>query len=268
MIINTENEFQGSLRDLFYLIFKHKVKMITLFLTVVAVVTVHTFLTSPAYEASSKILVKFSRENVFMPTGQSAKGASPILFDSAREERINSEVEILTGRNLIEKVINELGADTIYPGIDKTSLIPRPFSRELTPLEKATLAFQKKITVEGIKKSNIISIKFQHGDPNLAAQVVNKQISAFLEHHLNVYKESEKYGFFDKQVSLQEKRLKDSENALEAFQKQNGISTLATQKELLLQQISGLEVDLSKTRSEISKEEGKLKALRGNSSAA
>lgn len=265
--MNYENDPQTNVRDLLNVVFKHKTKMITIFLAVVVTVTVVTFLMSPVYEASSKILVKFGRENVFMPTSPASSG-SPILFDSSREERINSEVEILTGRNLIEKVISDLGVKTIYPGIDKKPLIPLPsFSKKLLPLEKATLTFEKKLSVEAVKKSNIISIKFQHKDPHIAAQVVNKQIDAFLEHHLTVYKESEKYGFFDDQVRLQEKRLKDSENELETFRKQNSISSLTKQKNLLLQQISDSEVSLSETRSEISENEGKIQALRGDPSA-
>ena len=268
-MINTEHQSHGNLRDMITPIFRHKVIIITVFLAVVAAATVNTFLTVPTYEASSKILIKFGRENVFMPTGPSANGARDILFDSAREERINSEVEILTGRNVIEQVVNELGAKTIYPGMDKKPLIPRPrlSSRELTPLEKATLALKKRVTVEGIKNSNIISIKFQHTNPLTAAQVVNKQVSVFLEHHLNVYKASEKYGFFDEQVNLQEKKLAASENKLETFQKENGITNLGQQKALLLQQISDLEVDLAETKSEISKEGGKMQSLRGNSAS-
>ncbi len=265
-MINIENKSQGNLRDLLTVIFKYKVIMITIFLTVVAVVTVGTFRTAPTYEASSEILVKFGRENVFAPTIASSQGGSPILFNSSREEGINSKVQILKGRNLIEKVINDLGINTLYPDITKKN--PTPDSRGLTSLEKAILSSEKGLSVEAIKNSNIISIKFKHKDPLIAAQFVNKLVSVFLEHHLSIYKESGKYDFFEDQVKLQKKKLGDSEKKLEAFKKQNSISSLARQKELLLVQISNLEVALSETKSEISNNEGELKSLRGNSSAA
>ena len=91
-MIATDKEIPWNLRDLLVLIFKHKVKIITVFLTVVAVVTAVTFLTAPIYEASSKILVKFGRENVFAPTLASSEGRTPILFRASREEGINSKV--------------------------------------------------------------------------------------------------------------------------------------------------------------------------------
>ena len=252
--MNTENGAQGTLRDLLYVIFKHRAKMITIFLAVVITVTICSFLMPPVYEASSRILVKFGRENVFMPTSPTVSGSPPVLFDSSKGERINSAIEMLKGRNLIEKVVSDIGVKHIYPDIDKE--------------EQAIPTFEKKLTVEGIEKSDIINIKFQHGDPVIASQVVNKLIDIFFDHHLSVYKQSQKYDFFGDQVKLLEKKLKDSENELKNFRKQNNISSLEEQKTLLLNQISELELQLVKTRSETSENEGKMRALKGYPSAA
>ena len=265
--MNSENESLGTLRDVLNIIFKHQTKMITIFLTIVITVTVGSFLMTPVYEASSKILVKFGRENVFMPTSPAASGNQQILFDSSREERINSEIEIFKGRNLTQKTISTVGINTLYPDIDKGPLIPRFWRKELTPLEKATLAFTKKLSVGAVKKSDVIEVTFQHGDPEIASQVVNTLINAFLEHHLSVYKQSQQYSFFDEQVKLLEKKLRESEQRLEDLRRQNNISSLEEQKTLLLNQISELEVELAKTRSEISENQGKMEALRGNPTA-
>ena len=62
--------------------------------------------------------------------------------------------------------------------------------------------------------------------------------------------------------------MRDSEKKLEDFKSQNDISSLARQKELLLEQIAGVELSLSQTKSEISRNEGELKSLRGDASAA
>jgi len=263
----TENETLGSLRDLLNILFKHKAKMITIFATIVITVTMGSFLMPPVYEASSRVLVKFGRENVFTPASPAAGGNQPILFDSSREERLNSEIEIFKGRNLIEAALTNLGVTTVYPDIDKKPLIPRLWAKELTPLEKATIAFEKKLSIEGVKKSDVIEITFEHKDPAIASQAVNKLIDAFLEHHLSVYKQSQQYTFFDEQVKLLEKKLKDSENELEDLRRQHNISSLEEQKTLLLKQISDLDLELARTRSEISENEGKMQALKAGGSA-
>ena len=75
--MNTENKAQGALRDQLYVIFKHKTKMITIFLTIVVTVTTLTLMKPLVYESKARILVKFGRENVYMTTSPTLKGNPP-----------------------------------------------------------------------------------------------------------------------------------------------------------------------------------------------
>ena len=163
--MDTPFEPQGTLRDILYIIFKHKVKMLILFFTVVLTVTIGSLLMSPTYEASSKILLKFGRENVYTPTTPAGSGIAPVLMDPSREERINSEVEMLQGRNILEQVIQDIGPATIYPDIDKKPWFSLGASANLSPADRAFLIFQKKLSVEAVKKSNIIDYKISTQRP-------------------------------------------------------------------------------------------------------
>ena len=264
--MDTTLEPQGTLRDIFYIIFKHKVKICILFFTVVLTVTVGSFIMSPTYEATSKILLKFGRENVYTPTTP-AGGGSPLVMDLSREERLNSEVEMLTGRNLAEKVIRDLGLEALYPELLEKPLFSFGAPSKLTPSDRALMVFEKKLTVEAVKKSNIIDIRFQHKDPAAAALVVNKLVAVFLEHHINVYKESGEYGFFIEQVKLCEKKLKDSEQELKAFKSSNNIVALQEQKSVLLKQIAEIETALATTQGELNENSGRIRALNSHQSA-
>lgn len=255
----------GSLRDLLSIIFKHKRKMVLIFLLVFLVGIIVSFLMSPVvYEASSKILVKFGRENVY--TVPTANGASPVLIDSAREERMNSEIEMLSARNVAEKVIRGLGVNNIYPGIEKNadnkSLTLRPSFKQLSPFGKAVLIFQKNLTVERVKKSNLIETKFKHKDPLIAAQVVNKFIDTFLEERIKVYGVSSgEQTVFSEQIKRLGEAINNDKNELEAFRKQNNITSFQDQKSLLIKQISDVEMEMAKTRTEFSENRGKLQAM-------
>lgn len=264
-----------SLRDIFNVVFKYKLVVTMLFFSVVLVVALLTFLMPKVYEADAKVMVKFGRENVYMPTSLTTRDNQPVLFDYSREERINSEVEILNGRNLVEKVISELGVEKIYPDIGKSSILSNPFSKKLQGAEKenylftqATMVFMKNLRVEPVRKSNIIDINYQHKNPVIAAQVVNKLIDVFLDFHLNVYKKTHGYEFFDDQVAILKKKLEASENEYESFCRINNITSLAEQKSLLLNSISSLKADHARTLTEISEREGKRRALLGQSNAA
>ena len=95
--------------------------------------------------------------------------------------------------------------------------------------------------------------------------MVNKLIDVFLDHHLKVYQESGEYSFFSNQVSVLEKKLKDSEQELKDFKNTNRITSLQEQKSVLLEQISAAELELAKTKSARSEAEGKLLALKKSS---
>lgn len=262
-------ETQGTLRDFLYVIFKHKAKIVTIFLAIVVTVTVGSFVMEPTYEAASKILVKFGRENVYATTTQSQGGSGQIVFDTAREERINSEVELLKGRPLVSKVIADIGIDKIYPskgsgilGTIISSLKQALGRRELSAENQAIIAFQKHLEVEAVKKSDVITVTFQHEDPDVAAQVVNRLVDRFIEYHVQVHQQPQSYGFFDEQVKLQADQLKNSENEFQAYRSKVNVAAVKEQREPLLKQISELELSLAKTRSEISENEGKLLALK------
>ena len=67
-----EETQQGTLRDFLYVLFKHKSKILIIFFSIVVTVTVGSFIMDPTYEATSKILVKFGRENIYAATTQSS----------------------------------------------------------------------------------------------------------------------------------------------------------------------------------------------------
>lgn len=240
------NNKTTSLRDLLSIVFKHKTKILTVFLVTVITVTVGSFIMRPTYQASSKILVKFGRENIYIPATDHVR---PIVSLN-REEEINSEIEILKSRELIEKTVKALGVKNIYPKLLKKGKVTGE-NGKLTHFDKAVLMVQKKLDIEGVKKSHVIHVKFQHHDPHIAADVVNTLVNFYLDQHLKVHKNSGGYRFFREQVTMAENRLKRSEQALEKFKDQYHISSLDDQKKLILRQASELQAALKKTQRQI-----------------
>jgi len=256
---------QGTLRDFLHTVFKYKTMMILIFVLIMAAGTVCTLLMKPVYEASAKVLVRIGREDVSIPRGPQAAQV-PVVYDTSRDERIDSEVEIIRSRHLVEQVLKDLGVGYIFPSLGDRGLFSfSPFLRSLTPFEKAVcLISEKDLSVQRIRKSDIIEIRFAHENPVIAAEVVNKFVKAYLRHHVNVYNQLSEFDFLDEQVRFLKAKLSASEAALEAFCKQNSIVSLDEQKTFLLQQISSLEIEGSRTRSDISWNTGKLTALKGS----
>ena len=173
-----------------------------------------------------------------------------------QEEAINSEINILTSQDIIERVIKTIRLENIYPDLAKN-----PPSR-MTPMEAAVTAFQKKLTAEGIKKSSVIEVSFQHKDPKVAARAVNLLVDFFKEKHLAVHSGTEST-FLESQTDLYEQELKNSENRLEAFRQKNRVFSLDEQRSLLLKQRTELDTSLKSTQNRIDELGKKLSSLRG-----
>ena len=232
-----EHEIQTSgLRDFLTVLFKHKSRILIIFLTTVITVTVGSFLLPPVYEVKSSLMVKFGREHIYRPEVGDSK--SSISFQSFKQEEvISSEIQILTSRDLTIKVINAIGVGSLYPDIVKDP------PKKMTPSEAAVLEFEDNLSVENIKKSNVIEISLQHKDPVIAARAVNKLVEFFREKHLQVLS-NQKSSFLEKQLNIYEQKLKESEDYLEAYKQKHKIFSLDEQRSLLLQQRVNLDTSL------------------------
>jgi len=246
----------GSLRDFLTVLFKHKFKILIIFVAVVTTVTVGSFLLPPTYEAKSTLLVKFGREYIYRPeVGERGSSDSRSLIPLNQEEVINSEIQILTSRDLIEKVVHALKVENIYPDLAEGP------AGTITPLEAAILQFDKKLSVEGIKKSSVIQVFFQHKDPRIAAQAVNLLVDSLKEKHLQVYSDP-KSSFLEQQLSAYEKRLKESQNKLEAFKQKYQVFSLDEQRTLLLRQRTDLDTSFKISQNQIGELQNKLSSLK------
>jgi uncharacterized protein involved in exopolysaccharide biosynthesis len=215
------NEKPGSTRDILTVLFKQKKKIIVTFFAVVIVITLGTFLIRPTYEASSSLLVKFGREYLYTPE----VGDNRPMTMTGQEELFNSEIQILTNRDLIEKVIGTMGADKLYPSL--------PTFKGVSGSDAAVNEFKKNLVVEPAKKSNVIQVSFQHHNPVSAARAVNLLVDFFRDKHLQIYAGTPS-AFLTRQLADYRAKLKESEDKLEAFKQAHRIYVLDEQRASLL----------------------------------
>ncbi|HEY3423789.1 MAG TPA: GumC family protein [Negativicutes bacterium] len=235
---NPDRDKQATgLKEFLTIIFKFKVRILAVFLSVVVAATIATFLVSPVYEADSSILVKIGREYVNRPE---VGNLAPVMSLS-QEEVTNSEIQILSNRDLIQKVIEAIKVENIYP-----ELLQKPLDN-ISPLDAAIAIFQKKMSVEGIKKSNVIQVTFQHKDPRVAAKALNLLVDFYKEKHLQVFSDP-KSSFLESQLVAYDQKLKESETNLQSYKQKAGVFSLEEQRSLLLKQRSELDTALKNTQ--------------------
>jgi uncharacterized protein involved in exopolysaccharide biosynthesis len=245
----------SSLKKFLTIIFKQKDKILITFFSIVATVTLGSFLYPPIYEAKSSLLVKFGREYIYHPVvGERFSEMNPLILLNP-EEIINSEIQILTSRDLSEKVITTLKVENVYPDLAKNP------PKMITPLEAAIQQFEKNLSVKGTKKSNVIQIAFRHKDPHIAAKAVNVLVDFFKEKHLQVYSDSPS-SFLEQQLAAYEKKLKESQDNLEAFKQKYHVFSLEEQRTLLLKQRTDLDTTLKISQNQVKELQKKIFSLK------
>jgi len=259
-----------SLRDIFHVIFKRKVQILLFFVAVFVTVAIGTFLATPVYNASAQILIKLGREDVFVPTSGDARP----FITSGREERINSEIEILKSRALAEKAVKEIGPTVLYEKLkdDKSSLFDRLFPSPATKLsgdekvasefESAATIFLDSLAIEAISKSNVVRLNFKHTNPQTAALVANKLAEMYLDHRLAVHKTTKNVKFFKDQSELLKSKMTQFEEALKALKEKHNITDLGEERAIFLRQIADLRAELNKTLSQRAETERRISQLR------
>src|SRR5271168_2707404 len=120
-ITRGEGAFDLSLRDMVTPLFRRKRLLVITFLSCCGAVILLGALLGPAYTSRMSILVNRERlEPLVTPesTAQMPMPSTPIT-----EEEINSEVELLSSRDVLEKVVLANGLDRPADGFNLGSLL-------------------------------------------------------------------------------------------------------------------------------------------------
>ena len=121
-------------------------------------------------------MVKFGRE--FVPVSEVGDAKPPSMNP---ESIINTEIQILTGRDLTEKVVDAVGAEELYPELGKIRCPLSGGGRSPFSISGQNLI------VNPVKGSNLIEVYFRSKNPRVTAQVVNTLVDKLQEKHLQVF---------------------------------------------------------------------------------
>ncbi len=249
-------EASTQMRIAVYIIRKHKVLILSFFVITVIVTALLTLLATPMFSASSRLLVKAGREDVYVsPTGE-----TPAVINRPTKagEKLNSEIAILKSPRLVDGLIESFGFGGLF-NYPIRNPVKAFFSREnegrekrnYPPIERIRRSITKNIEAVIVPNSSVIEVSFAWPDPFVAAQVVNKLVDLYLVHHLKVHTEDQTDDMLKNQASEWQERLKQSEEELKAFKHNYSIISYAQEKEMLLQMLTSIERQRQEAASEM-----------------
>ena len=210
---------QLTVRDTASVWFRHKLLMAVTFLTIALGTAVVTLLLPNEYESRTKILVKNLRADVPI-TPERTNGANGIASDrDVSETQINSEIEVLTSKDLLNQVVSECGlARPGPPSLLQRLRLKETPQNEAGRIEQATEKLAKDLVINPVKKANIIEISYASASPQTAAAVLRKLGEFYLAKRMKLHRPAGTYEFFKAQADDAQQQLREAERELSTFQ--------------------------------------------------
>lgn len=244
-----------SLRDGAAALFRRKGLVLLTFLTVLAGTLVVTLVLPDKYESRMKILVKNQRIDVAI-TAANAPQPSAMADGEVTENQINSEIELLTSKDLLTQVVKDCGLANRTSGWFSRTLVT-----ENVRVERAVNQLAKELVITPVRKANIISITYASNSPQVSAQVLKRLGELYLEKHLKLHHPEGATDFFQTQAEDYETQLKEAEQRFTNFQQSNNLIVLQQQKELTLQKTAEAKANLLASEAAVNEATHRIKRV-------
>jgi uncharacterized protein involved in exopolysaccharide biosynthesis len=105
-------------------------------------------------------------------------------------------------------------------------------------MEASVFQLEKRLKVEPIRKTNIISVKYESPNAQLASKVLIALSQAYAEKHMEVHRPSGEVKFFSQQVALYKQNLANAQQRLLTFDSQNGVVSPQMERDLALERVN------------------------------
>jgi uncharacterized protein involved in exopolysaccharide biosynthesis len=236
---------QISAREILTVIFRRKVPILIVTVSVAAAVLTAAARTSSVFQGTSKILLRRTGVNPLVTTWTPFYGL---------EEEMNTEVEIITSAAVMDRsveILKQKGAHVTYAHGDST------IRREPTIEDVAS-----GVSATPVEMSNVILIRFTGSDPEFVEQAANAVSEAYIEHRVPLRSSSDINSYFSEQIAVVEAQLLDLISTELQLRKQGEIYDLEWQYHMALGRRSELRLQLAEVRSERLAEEEKLRSAR------
>jgi uncharacterized protein involved in exopolysaccharide biosynthesis len=239
-----------GLGDLPRILRRHPKKSLLTFVTILALSVIACIALPRTYESESLLFVRVGRESVTLdPTVTTGQ---VITLNESRESELNSILEVLKSRALMERVVDRLGPEAILspPSDEKVKAEPNPVVKGLSsamaavgnwleptgPLsmrEKAVQTLGKNVAIYAKQKSNVISVIYKARSPEQAQQIVAALVDEYLDEHQRIHATPGSYNFFVEQAKQSADEAADKQAALTQAKNEMGLASLTGKRELI-----------------------------------
>ena len=184
------NPYDLTTRELLSILFRERLKLFLVFILLCVAVTGFSYLLTPYYDATARLLVKTGRE---FQTRSDPNQPIVAVPSSTKQEIVNSEIQILTSRDLAQAVIDKIGASKLYPN---------------ATADAAIRDFQGDLNVSAVEQTDVIDITYRNRSRELAIAALGAVIDLYQQKHAEMFSDP-RYKFLDQQTKQFQDQLDD-----------------------------------------------------------
>ena len=261
----SESDRLPTLRDIATPLFRHRKLVLLTFCGLVLATGLGIVLMPKDYQAKMKILVKRERVDTAVTPGRDAAMSNP---GSVTEEELNSEVELLKSRDLLEKVVESCKLQESQSGHFWERLFPASASSDddnsqinQKKISQAVLTLENKLQVEPLKKTDLIEVTYDSSDPQLSASVLHALGNLYLEKTVAVHRPPGAFEFFQTESEHYDQELQSAQAQLAKFDREKGVADPQLEKQIALQKLSEFEATFNATQVAINETEKRTRAV-------
>lgn len=263
---------EPHLLDYLIILRKHQWLILTFLLTVVTVVTIASFKMKPVYDATARVEVDKESQNVLPFQTTDSYGE---YMDT--EDYIETQTKILESETLALQTIKSLGLDQ-NPAFGGTSggldfSQPGPAAKRPAVLG----AFLAGLSVKRVSNTRLIEVRFEGGDPQLAAKVVNTHLQNYIEANFRSKYDATTQAstWLSSELEALRANVQKSEDARLAYERQNqiwqtttGTSSKDQQQDITTQKLADLSKTVTEAQTDLAQKEALYRmATTGNADA-
>ena len=257
----SESIASASLVDTLLVIVRQRRIILSVYAGVVATAVAGIFLLPPQYRAAAKVLLTSNRAQI----STSAERPTELVRTSVGDAELNSQLEVLRSRDLVEKVLLDMGVLNETGEQQGGSLLGAAVRAPVTLLSAAYRRFhgledvkassphsqliadvQKGIEVAAVRNSNVIEVAYWGLDPTWTTEFANRLTNTYVERHSQMQRATEAEDFFTKQSELLRQKLTQSEAALRDLREKAG--ALAGQQADVHDRLNEFSAELARTK--------------------
>lgn len=252
----------------------HGVKGAIVAAALFVVIALATFMLPRKYYSEAKLFVKAGWQNTLDATATTGQTVS---FFEPRENEINSILEVLRSRAVMEGVVDALGVDALlhagpipeFAAEVANEIAPGKSQRAPATLrdparQQALAMLEKQILVWIPKRSNTIIVRCEASSPQLAHAINRAYLATYQRVHADVSSTKGSYAFFVEQQRVLREKWEDATAQLRDAKDSLGVSSLVGRRTMLEGQMSDVQKSLLANEADAAATHGRLASLRSN----